>query len=132
MGFRPRPIKKIEKQKNYKCQSCDASYAQVNSLHQHIETVHLEKRFKCNICDKDFSQKRTLENHISTNHFKEEKSKVASDVCEKSFIGNQSLKKHKKAFHENGESCREFICIICFEMFPSRALLLQHNAEKHE
>eukprot|EP01084_Bolivina_argentea_P280979 480643_1 len=57
------------KEKPFKCNECNKSFAQKGSvkIHQRIHTK--EKPFKCNICrNKSFTQKQHLKVHINRIH----------------------------------------------------------------
>ena len=73
--FRQKPDlnRHIEKQINYKCELCDKSFGQK-------ETVHKKLRdYKYDICDKLFARKSYLNGHMKTHTKNEKKRKFKCD-----------------------------------------------------
>ena len=56
-----------EGKKPFKCNLCDASFAEKCNLKKHVSTVHEGKKpFKCDICKADFTSKQIMNTHISS------------------------------------------------------------------
>ena len=57
----------VQQDKPFKCNNCDASFANNYQIKVHKDSVHEGKKpFKCNICDASFSQKVHLKRHVSS------------------------------------------------------------------
>ena len=60
-----------QKEKPYRCGTCDASFNFKASMKRHIATVHEgAKPYKCSFCDRCYAEKRNLNGHISKHHRK--------------------------------------------------------------
>ena len=73
-----------EGHKDFKCESCEKSFIQADSLRGHIKIIHEgHKDFKCDSCGKLFSYAGNMRRHIKTVH--EGDKDFKSESCEKSF-----------------------------------------------
>ena len=89
-----------ERQKPFKCLTCDASFTQRGSLKTHIETIHEEQKlYNCDICDAGFTQMQKLKGHVATVH--EGQKPVKCSICDASFSQRESMNKHFLSFHKN-------------------------------
>ena len=58
-----------DERKPFKCEICDAYFANMADLKKHAKSVHeAKKKFKCPICVSTLTQKGSLNRHIATVH----------------------------------------------------------------
>ena len=88
-----------EKQKPYKCESCDSSFAQGAHLRAHVTAIHLGiKPYKCEICDANFGSYNAHEYHVRSVHNKIKP--FSCEHCGEKYSGKQNLKHHIARKHE--------------------------------
>ena len=59
----------LEGHKDYNCDSCGKSFAELNKLEKHLHTVHDGyKDYKCESCGKSFTQAQHMKAHILKVH----------------------------------------------------------------
>ena len=63
-------IVEIDENDKFKCDLCDRSYSDMNSLQNHIRWKHNNstRDFKCSFCEASFSYKSSLVRHIRKSH----------------------------------------------------------------
>ena len=104
----------------FRCDLCDAQFAQTRNLVRHFQTFHEKKKsFKCSICRKKFGAKQTLERHFVNVH------KLDLDESKKL---SQPTSNQGKEFDENK---RPFSCSICDKAFAAKQTLQRHFASIH-
>ena len=88
-------------------------------IERHLRKQHSEdgKAFACEHCGKSFALKSNLVIHQKTHDLDKP---FGCDKCEKTYKQRNSLREHVLKSHDN---ISKFICVICFEKFPSRHLL---------
>ena len=88
-------------------------------MERHLRKQHLEdgKAFACEHCGKSFALKSNLVIHQKTHDLDKP---FGCDKCEKTYKQRNSLREHVLKSHDN---ISKFICVTCFEKFPSRHLL---------
>ena len=132
----------------YACTSCDKSYAQAQTLRNHVKTVHEGKRYDCDVCEKSFMQPKSLKHHKKTVH-----EKITPDQ-EKNF---QDASSHKKPLDDEtnktedinqdendqseerdqdeksiqDDSVQEFSCDMCKKKFKEMSILESHIEKEH-
>ena len=101
-----------EKQRNYKCDTCNKAFAQKGGLKMHIRNIHEgERRFECKLCNKTFTQLVVLKSHEQSSiHNKNKMFKCES--CQKKFTKKISLHSHEKRMHQTNNE-KEFHCKYC-------------------
>ena len=53
----------------FECHQCNYTILNKNDLIEHVQRVHEKiKKYKCEICEKSFSQSQTLKNHNKSKH----------------------------------------------------------------
>ena len=118
-----------EKQKPYKCETCNKAFSQRVSRDMHYKRIHgtLEKPHKCAICDMCFAFPAGLKHHMEKGHDgkKPMPKPFFCKVCEKDVLDKAE---HIKELHSDGNvqcpKCDrtfktfnqlgwfEFVCII--------------------
>lgn len=97
--------------KNYECKFCKKTYVKKGYYENHIENcpkkIKREKKpktnkiVKCDICKAEYSAKRNLDAHMKSKH---ENIRFKCDECDKIFVFNNSLVRHKKKIHNKNKS----------------------------
>ncbi|KAL3309687.1 hypothetical protein Ciccas_011765 [Cichlidogyrus casuarinus] len=80
--------------KNFNCNQCEETYAQLMELTKHTETAH--GSFKCNVCQARFSLRSNLQRH-SYRHL--DLKPFACAVCEQAFYRKELLLDHVMKTH---------------------------------
>ena len=106
--------------KPYKCDTCDAEYAQKASLNVHILTHTGEKPYKCNRCNAKFTEKGSLKLHSRT-HTGEKPYKC--EICGDKFTQMCSLRGHLRT--HTGD--KPYKCGICDAEFAHNRSLKSHT-----
>ena len=75
-----------------KCRVCDQAYNSRKDLKLHIKVMH-RGEIKCKECEESFDQNSDLERHLQICH--EEAKQFKCDVCDKAFVLEWRLQKHK-------------------------------------
>ncbi|XP_052212794.1 transcription factor hamlet-like isoform X2 [Dreissena polymorpha] len=102
------------------CDSCGKRFLRKSHLLEHVRTVHCETRdFHCTLCDIKYKSARGLKRHEKESH-----RVVCTEIKDENNETRVSMTvvKIKKG---------SLTCSECLKDFPSRAELLQHNAEQH-
>lgn len=111
----------INVNKPFKCLICFHSFAQKQTLHQHVLIHTGDRPFQCNVCAKMFTQASSLDRHMKT-HYSNEKP-FPCHLCKLSFSQVNNLKRHLKLHESNA---KEFFCDICLRAFARKENLLRH------
>ena len=90
----------------FQCRKCPKGSMTKYELQIHLRTDHKET-VKCKACTKSFDKNSDLKLHMTTDHESEKLHKC--DICEKTFVFEWRLKKHK-IMHEkaNGKHCHYY------------------------
>ena len=91
-------ISSVKAGKRYECSECDANYAALHRLNEHIASVHEGARFLCVECDASFPVFRSLEYHISVVH---KGKRYDCSLCETKFTALHSLNRHMIRKHND-------------------------------
>ena len=89
--------------RTYTCDTCDKAFTQKSHVRTHIKNVHLNsKPFLCKFCDKRFASSQAANIHEKGVHNDFDcDPEFSCDICQFKSHYRDSLKKHKKAKHEN-------------------------------
>ena len=82
----------------YVCNQCDYKYSQLQSLEQHLKTIHEGVRFPCNLCNFEARQKGHLNHHLQSIH---EGVKYSCEHCTHKASSKGHLKRHIKSLHKD-------------------------------
>ncbi len=138
-------------QTKFKCTICDTSFANVDSVTRHMDTIHLKTRLpECDICKKVLSTASALKRHIARKHKGIRRYKC--DFCDKFLEGQMSLALHIVENHSNQASNKKVesqknqeksvkkippngthskSCDVCDESFSCNSRLLFHMSKAH-
>ena len=59
----------MKEKKTFKCNTCDAKFAEKHKMNRHIAAVHEGKKpYKCGTCDSKFALRHDMYRHISSVH----------------------------------------------------------------
>lgn len=108
------------KEKPYKCSTCEKSFRYRSLLIQHQRTHTKEKPYECNECGKMFSQPSYLSQHKKI-HTGEKPYKC--NECGKAFIASSSLMVHQRIHTKE----KPYQCNVCGKSFSQCARLNQHQ-----
>ena len=123
-------VRKLKKEKSFKCVECDKEYGQKNQLLRHA-WIHCDiKPYQCDQCDMSFSQNNKLMEHMRK-HTRDKP--FQCDLCEKTFSQKQSLDYHTRL--HKGEKPHQ--CSTCGSAFADMTSLKIHtlihsNEKSHE
>ena len=106
-----------------KCPHCDFAADSEAQIERHLKKLHSEdgKAFACEHCGKSFALKSNLLSHQKTHDLDKP---FGCDKCDKVYKQRNSLREHVLRSHDN---ISKFTCTTCFEKFPSRHLLKNHE-----
>lgn len=128
---------------SFKCSQCPKSYAQINNLSRHMQSVHRQVRYSCDMCDKSFTQSTTLKKHKNLKHNfdRVEKSDTESipsakqstkqfycKLCPKSYTLPNNLTRHMNTDHRN----LRYSCSYCDKQFTQNSSLQEHQNNIHK
>ena len=125
---------------------------------QDINKNEQNMRVKCDICDRSYSNKQSLSVHKSITHRKnlnriyrprridsKEKYTLECDVCHKKYSKIDSLRKHRKNIHKiriysknsrridkKAKQKKSFECDICHKYYTNKKLLRIHKINIHK
>jgi KRAB domain-containing zinc finger protein len=117
-----RHVKNHEKSSgSVKCTLCSKELTDKLHLRQHVEEVHPETH-QCPFCQKVFSNKKVCKAHELTHP---ERYVYKCDMCEKMFLSEMRLEKHKTVFH------RDPHCRYCEKEVKDPTKLFNHE-RRHE
>ncbi|XP_052903503.1 zinc finger protein 883-like [Anopheles moucheti] len=105
----------------YACDSCDNTFAGLNTVLEHEESVHSHDNhsFVCIECGKAFREKNLLHRHRQT-HAQDRVHRCT--VCEAAFKTRSTLTKHARS-HEN---TKRYQCTICQQRFVYKSGFDKH------
>jgi Pyruvate/2-oxoacid:ferredoxin oxidoreductase delta subunit len=104
----------------YRCEPCQKNFPDEQALRNHMHDEHGgELKEKCPFCPKKFRRKQGLRNHMVVEHGA--KSKFQCEECGKYCPSNLRLQRHIQTDHGT------WPCGECDEVFPSKALLKEHE-----
>ena len=104
-----------------KCTLCSKELTDKLHLRQHVEEIHPETH-QCPFCQKVFSNKKVCKAHELTHP---ERYVYKCDMCDKMFLNETRLEKHKNVFH------RDPHCRYCEKEIKDPTKLFNHE-RRHE
>ncbi|XP_073831442.1 uncharacterized protein [Musca autumnalis] len=122
----------------FKCQLCRVPFYRKDTLTQHLESLHSDctkpkETYKCNKCGKSFAKLSNFKLHpeFCKGQPKHDNSKtrVACDICEKSYKDKSVLKRHKDTYHRDNDKRHQ--CHICDRIFANKPNLDDHLTRVH-
>ena len=128
---------------SFKCSICPKSYAQVNNLSRHMQSVHKQVRYLCDLCDKSFTQSTTLKNHKNLKHNFDGLEKSVNEsipkdkrnsklfycnLCSKSYTLPNNLARHMNTDHRK----LRYSCNYCNKQFTQNSSLQEHQNNIHK
>ncbi|XP_046380133.2 uncharacterized protein LOC124151618 [Haliotis rufescens] len=124
---RRRKFKTRLKNKDMKCEVCDAKYSCLRHLQIHQKKVHgvqiAQKSYQCHVCGETFSSQAHFDRHADTNCTYSEKEKQKCSVCGKVLSNVLSLEKH---MHVHTEA-KSHMCDVCGKCFLTKRSLDSHR-----
>ncbi|KAM3955996.1 uncharacterized protein ACR2FA_010051 [Aphomia sociella] len=111
------------------CVECDKRFADVYRYRWHLANSAKHRpakkvRVPCPGCDKVFSKKIYMKDHYNLVHLKYYK--YHCEECDKNFIRNADLVKHKRRVHDGILPPRNKICYMCGRGFTTNKILTNH------
>ena len=112
-------------QPSYSCKDCDYQTAVKTEFdnHRRKHNVKVKKTFKCLLCDYSSTRKYNLKTHMLHKHTG--KFKCDSEGCDKEFVREESLQKHKETH------AGKFKCDFCDKQFVRKSYLEKHVLKDH-
>ena len=119
-----------QKDKNTKCEICEANFRFPFQLKSHIANVHEKKRpYVCDLCDSSFGLQSSLWNHKKTHASIKDDEIFNCDRCGKIYTQKSHLMRHIAGVHNEN---MPFQCNICDNKFPRKNELRHHIALTHQ
>ncbi|XP_060808510.1 zinc finger protein 184-like isoform X2 [Amyelois transitella] len=112
------------------CVECDKKYVDVYRYRWHLNNsarhrrTQAKKRIPCPNCEKVFTKNIYMKDHYNLVHLKN--FKYRCEECDKNFIRNADLVKHKRRVHEGILPPKNKICFMCGRGFTTRKILTNH------
>ncbi|KAI5636827.1 hypothetical protein NE865_10418 [Phthorimaea operculella] len=111
------------------CVECDKHYPDIYRYRWHLANSARHKprkktRVPCPGCDKVFSKNIYMKDHYNLVHLK--CYKYCCDHCNKNFIRNADLVKHRRRVHEGQLPPKNKICYMCGKGFTTNKILANH------
>ena len=132
----------------YACKECDKSYAQAQTLRNHVKTVHEGKRYDCDACEKSFMQPKSLKHHKKTVHEKitpdqeknsqdalshkkplDDETNKTEDINQDENDQSEERDQDEKSIQD--DSVQEFPCDMCKKKFKEMSILESHIEKEH-
>lgn len=125
------------------CEYCYNSFRSLATLNRHIKKIHIKKKVqklskkgknkgfetqKCEFCGIFFATRASLKQHLNT-HKTDKIFKCDNAMCEKSFVAESRLKRHRREVHE-GKTEKK--CGFCGKKFSRGDILKVHIYTIHE
>ena len=125
------------------CEYCYNSFRSLATLNRHIKKIHIKKKVqklskkgknkgfetqKCEFCGNFFATRASLKLHLNT-HKTDKIFKCDYAMCEKSFVAESRLKRHRREVHE-GKTEKK--CGFCGKKFSRGDILKVHIYTIHE
>ena len=105
---------------SYFCDKCDQKYASINSLRNHVRTVHENIRFSCSLCKMTFNNVQTLQSHNVTKHSTDKR--YECKVCGVRKPNEWHLRRHERIHSDS-----QFQCSFCPKKLSSERNLADHE-----
>jgi KRAB domain-containing zinc finger protein len=106
----------------YKCNQCDKSFTQSNSLMVHVKSHLSNKPFQCELCNKGFLNASSLALHVKSHAGPMLTVTCPIDECRKEFRDNNLLEEHMMTHRQK----MLYQCSLCSEKFEQSCELVQH------
>merc|ERR1712227_217135 len=103
-----------------------------------IKSHMFGKQFKCDLCEQTFMQKDTLRQHklyrcknadnlqlLKNREEKRERQKFACEMCDKVYGDKRNLQNHIRIIHEGKTD--NFVCDVCSKSFSRITSLVAHK-----
>lgn len=112
------------------CQICGKTFIKKKNLSRHLKTHQHEKPHICEVCSKAFKSPTHLKNHKISHMPVAERPHFECDICGKSVVGKEGLRKHRRIHTDS----KDYVCEWCGKGFlKSTGLKLHvriHTGEK--
>jgi len=106
----------------YECTKCKKRFKYEKAFQKHLETTNCGSILVCYSCNRKFKNQKILKQHAQS-HLK---NSLTCELCQKIFISEARLIKHKKFEHENK------ICPFCKKTFKNGNTLRTHKHKVHK
>ncbi|XP_073842851.1 uncharacterized protein [Musca autumnalis] len=121
----------------HKCELCDSSHINEQSLRRHIANKHnssIDTVYICEICNKRFTTAIGLALHYyqkhPETHSTQKPTEHKCEQCGLCYVAPRALRKHIKDKHSSSIDL-EHICEICNQKFATQLGLKQHSYRIH-
>ena len=104
------------------CDYCQSQFTRIDTLRNHIESLHKDKKYACNQCDYQAPQRYNLAIHIKSKH-----EGLECQQCQKQFTCKDGLKGHIKSIHEG----IKYACNQCNYQAKAKYSLTKHTRRNH-
>ena len=112
------------KTRNYPCNKCNFVGLRIQSLQNHVDTVHGGKTYSCDLCGFIVDRYTKLELHIRNFH---EGTIHQCDQCGNTYSNEANLRKHRNAIHEGVK----YTCTECDFSCTRPEMLKAHKDKIH-
>ena len=108
--------------RNFTCEYCVSNFFNKQAKDRHVENCHkLKESYICSKCTMSFKSKIGLETHKKVKHSNNDNHRCK--ICKAKLTNEANLKRHIQSMHD-----KEYVCLICFEVFSNERLLEKHKA----
>ena len=120
-----------DKIRNFKCNQCEKSFAQLHTLKGHVQSMHEGLKYECELCGKAFPHRSNMIRHVRLVHENKGILKPKNHQCgkcERTFYSKEKLLLHQEIRH----NVTNFQCKICDKIFSLKATLKSHTLSVHD
>ncbi len=119
------------KEKEYKCDTCDAKFSTQGSVTKHVRNIHGQKaEHVCKICHKTYGLDYNLKRHMRQAHGDGGGMTVKCDICDTILSRKDSLPKHIELCHSDSD--KQFQCQLCDKKYVDMNGLQLHVNATHQ